>query len=225
MRQQRSFVKFLPGVVICPVADDLQAVGQVAVRVGEVGLQLQGCSVALDGFRDVPAVLVHGREVGVRVRKRRVDLYSARVALQRPLDVVHFLQGVAHVAVRVRKCRLDPDGLLVVEQRLVQLPLLLQDGGEVAVRRRKLREHLKGLQVQPRGLLDVSLLPLDVGEVVEAVGVGGGELERRVVTLLALHHQTLLLQGVGKVAVGVGEVWLQLDGPAVGVDGEVDEAL
>ena len=47
----------LPGGVVGPVAHDLQAVGQVAVGVGEVGLQLQGRAVGLDRLGDVARVL------------------------------------------------------------------------------------------------------------------------------------------------------------------------
>ena len=53
----------------------------------------------------------------------------------------------------------------------------------------------------------------------------GTQLECRVVTLLALLHQPLLLEGVGQVAVGIREVRLQLDGSSVGINGEVDETL
>ena len=39
-----------PAVVVGPVTDDLQTVGQVAVRVGEVGLQFQRRAVGLEYF-------------------------------------------------------------------------------------------------------------------------------------------------------------------------------
>ena len=71
--------------VVRPVADDLQAVGQVAVGVREVRLELEGGAVALDGLGYVAAVLVHRGEVAVRVRKGGVDLNGAGVALQRTL--------------------------------------------------------------------------------------------------------------------------------------------
>lgn len=38
-------------------------------------------------------------------------------------------------------------------------------------------------------------------------------------------HIALLLQSVGQVAVGIWEVWLELDGPAVRVNGQVNETL
>ena len=47
---------------------------EVAVRVRKVRLQLQRGPVALDGLRNVTAVLVHARQVRVRVRKGRIDL-------------------------------------------------------------------------------------------------------------------------------------------------------
>ena len=103
------------------------------------------------------------------------------------------------------------------------LYLLLQNGRQVGVGGCELREHLQRLEVEPGGLLDVTLLPLDVGQVVEAVRVGGAELEGRVVAFFRLGHVALLLQGVGQVAVRVGEVGLQLDGPPVRVDGQVDQ--
>ena len=47
--------------------------------------------------------------------------------------------------------------------------------------------------------------------------------ERLVVALLRLGDEPLLLEGVGQVAVRVGEVGLELDGATVGLDGEVNE--
>ena len=64
----------LPRIIICPVADNLKAMREVAVRVRKVRLQLQRGPVALDGLRNVTAVLVHARQVRVRVRKGRIDL-------------------------------------------------------------------------------------------------------------------------------------------------------
>ena len=45
----------------------LQAMSEVAVGVGEVGLQLEGGSVGLDGLGDVSGVLVDGGEVRVGI--------------------------------------------------------------------------------------------------------------------------------------------------------------
>ncbi len=112
-----------------------------------------------------------------------------------------------------------------MEQRLIELALLLQYAGKIGMRGRKLRKHLQRLQIQPGRLLNIPLLPLDIRQVVERVGVGGTQLEGGVVALLRLRDEALLLERVGEVAVGVGEVGLQFDGAAVGVDGEVDEAL
>lgn len=47
-------------LVVGPVAHDLQAVRQVAVGVGEVGLQLERRAVRLDGLGDVARVLEKG---------------------------------------------------------------------------------------------------------------------------------------------------------------------
>lgn len=44
-------------LIVGPVTHNLQAVSQVAVSVWEVWLQLQGCSVRLDSFRDISGVL------------------------------------------------------------------------------------------------------------------------------------------------------------------------
>jgi hypothetical protein len=112
-----------------------------------------------------------------------------------------------------------------VEQRLIELALLLQYRCEIGVGGRKLRKHLQRLQIQPRRLLYIPLLPLDIRQIVQRVGVGGTQLEGGVVALLRLRDEALLLERVGQVAVGVGEVGLQFDGTPVGVDGEVDEAL
>ncbi len=112
-----------------------------------------------------------------------------------------------------------------MEQGLIELALLLQNGGKIRVGRRKLREHLQRLQIEPGRLLYITLLPLDIRQIIQRVGVGGTQLEGGVVALLRLRDETLLLERVGEVAVGVGEVGLQFDGATVGVDGEVDEAL
>lgn len=53
----------------------------------------------------------------------------------------------------------------------------------------------------------------------------GAQPQGRVVAVLRLGHLALLLEGVGQVAVGIGEVGLQLDRSPVRVDGEIDEAL
>ena len=53
--------------------------------------------------------------------------------------------------------------------------------------------------------------------------MGGGEAEGGVVTVLRLCDEPLLLEGVGQVAVRVGEVGLQLDGAPVRVDRKVDQ--
>ena len=45
------------GLVIRPVAHDLEAVGEIAVSVGEIWFQLQGSTVRLDGVGDVTRVL------------------------------------------------------------------------------------------------------------------------------------------------------------------------
>ena len=52
-------MKHLPRIIVSPVANNLQTVGEVAVGVGEVGLQLERRPVALDGLGYVAAVLVH----------------------------------------------------------------------------------------------------------------------------------------------------------------------
>ncbi len=68
--------RLLPGCVVRPIADDLEAVGQVAVGVGEVGLELERGAVALDGLGDVARVLVHRGQVGVGVGEGGVDLWE-----------------------------------------------------------------------------------------------------------------------------------------------------
>lgn len=45
------------GLIVSPVAHNLQAVSQVAVRIREVRLQFQGSAVRLDSFWDVSRVL------------------------------------------------------------------------------------------------------------------------------------------------------------------------
>ena len=52
----------------------LQAMREVAIGVREVGLQLEGGSVGLDGLGDVARVLVDGGEVGVGICEREKEL-------------------------------------------------------------------------------------------------------------------------------------------------------
>ena len=72
---------FHPGVVVRPIADDLQTMSQITECVGEIGLQFQGCAIALNGFRNVSGILVNGGQIGVGIGERRIDLNGASVAL------------------------------------------------------------------------------------------------------------------------------------------------
>ena len=42
-----------PSLVIGPVANDLQTMGEVAISIWEIWLQLEGCPVGLNGLGDV----------------------------------------------------------------------------------------------------------------------------------------------------------------------------
>ena len=55
--------------------------------------------------------------------------------------------------------------------------------------------------------------------------MSGTQLQGRVVTLLRLVNQSLLLESIGQVTVGVWEVGLQLNSSSIGIDGQVDEPL
>ena len=55
--------------------------------------------------------------------------------------------------------------------------------------------------------------------------MSGTQLECRVVALLGLVNQTLLLEGIGQITVGVREVGLELDSSSIGINGQVDEPL
>ena len=72
---------FHPGVVIRPVANDLQTMSQITECVREIGLQFQGCAVALNGFRNISGILVNGGQIGVGIGKCRIDLNGSSVAL------------------------------------------------------------------------------------------------------------------------------------------------
>lgn len=41
------------GGIVCPIADDLQAMSQIAESIGEIGFQFQSGAVTLDGLRYV----------------------------------------------------------------------------------------------------------------------------------------------------------------------------
>ena len=72
---------FHPGVVIRPVANDLQTMSQITECVREIGLQFQSCAVALNGFRNISGILVNGGQIGVGIGKCRIDLNGSSVAL------------------------------------------------------------------------------------------------------------------------------------------------
>lgn len=150
-------------VVVGPIADNLQAMRQIAIGIGKIGLELQCRSVGLNGLGDVARVLVNRREIRVGVGKGRIYLYGPCVALQCTLYVLHLLEGVAHVGVGIGECRLNANCLLVVHQRLVEFALLLQHRRQIAVCSGEFREDLQRFQVEPRCLLDVSLLTFYVG--------------------------------------------------------------
>merc|ERR1719495_3046815 len=75
------------GVVVCPVANNLLAVGQVAVGIGKVGLQLESRPVGLYGFGDVARVLVNRGQVGVGCGKVREDFQGLQVEPSGLFDV------------------------------------------------------------------------------------------------------------------------------------------
>ena len=49
------------------------------------------------------------------------------------------------------------------------------------------------------------------------------EAQRRVVAFLGLDHLTLFLERVRQIAVGIWEIWLELDRAPVRVDRQIDE--
>ena len=102
------------GLVVRPVADDLETVGEVTEGVREIGFQLESHAVGGDGLGDVPGVLVDGREVAVGVGEGGVYLNGTGVALEGALKVLHLLEGVPHVAVGVGKVWVYSYGFFVV---------------------------------------------------------------------------------------------------------------
>ena len=50
-------------------------------------------------------------------------------------------------------------------------------------------------------------------------------MRRDIHTHRVLSYIALLFEGVGSITIGIWEVWLQLNGSAVRVDGQVDQAL
>lgn len=61
-------------VVVAPIADDLQTMGQVAKCVREVTLQLQSGAVTVNSLWNVAGVFVDAGQIAVRVGKRWIDL-------------------------------------------------------------------------------------------------------------------------------------------------------
>ena len=119
------------GLVVRPVADDLETVGEVTEGVREIGFQLERHAVRGDGLGDVPGVLVDGRKVAVGVGKGGVYLNGTGVALEGTLKVLHLLEGVPHVAVGVGKVRVYSYGFFVVQEGVLELALHLEYAGEV----------------------------------------------------------------------------------------------
>lgn len=84
--------------------------------------------------------------------------------------------------------------------------------------------YIQGFLVELHSFLCVALLSLNVSQVVKRVGMSGAQGESCIVAILSLLHLTLLLEGVGQVTIRIGEVGLKLNGPAVGVDGQVNQS-
>lgn len=116
-----------PVVIVGPVADDLQAVRQIAEGVREIWFQLQRRRVALYRFGNVPRILnallahdrsvadahlVDARQIAVRVSERRVYVDRTCVALHRVLNISKFLECVAHVRVGIGEGGRYPNRLL-----------------------------------------------------------------------------------------------------------------
>ena len=88
---------------------------QITICIWEVGLQLEGRPVRLNGLWDVPGIFMDRGQVRMGVSEGRIDLDGPGVALQRPLDVVHFFQGVAHVAVSIGESGLKEEIIIFVK--------------------------------------------------------------------------------------------------------------
>lgn len=82
---------------------------------------------------------------------------------------------------------------------------------------------LERAKIESRSFFDLSLFSLNIRQIVLRVGVRGAELESGVVGGFGLRHQSLLLERVREIAVGVRKVWLQLDRSAISVDRQVDQ--
>ena len=91
--------------------------------------------------------------------------------------------------------------------------------------RSKLGKHFQCLQVKSCGFFYVSLLSLDVSQVVQRVSMGGTEAEGRVVAFLGLLDKSLFFESICQVAVGIGEVWLELNCSLVSVYCQIYQAL
>ncbi len=81
--------------------------------------------------------------------------------------------------------------------------------------------YLKSFGVEPDSLFSETLFSLDVCQVVEGVGMSWTESQGRVITILGLLYLPLLLECIGEVTVGIGEVWLQLDCTTVCINSKV----
>ena len=99
--------RFHPVLVIGPIADELHAMRQIAVGVGEIGFELQRLGVVSDGFVDVARVFVDGGQVGISVGKSRIDLNRSQVTIDGALQIAHLLQRVAHVRIRIGEGGVD----------------------------------------------------------------------------------------------------------------------
>jgi len=85
--------------------------------------------------------------------------------------------------------------------------------------------YLECFAVEIDSLLCESLLTLDVGKVIQRVGMRRTKPQSCIVAFFRVLHVTLLLQGVRQVAVGIREVWLQLNGTSVCVNCQVNKPV
>ena len=91
--------------------------------------------------------------------------------------------------------------------------------------RSKLGKHFQSLQVKSCCFFNKSLLSLDICQVVKRIRVCGAEAESCVVALLRLLNESFFFESICQVAVGIGEVWLELNGSLVSVYCQIYQAL
>mmetsp|Transcript_16053 Transcript_16053/g.45975 ORF Transcript_16053/g.45975 Transcript_16053/m.45975 type:complete len:978 (-) Transcript_16053:302-3235(-) len=220
VRRQAALNSDAGGVAAYGVVEESrlpQRVTEVVIHLREVGVDLDGLLIRLDGLLQPPLLIVDSRKVRQGHSVLPVHAHHLGVAPLRLVELLHL--GVAQSQARVRLCvpgleleyglvaRDGPRILLLLPPELRQA----DPGGGV------LLVVPDGLQVVVLGHLPPvrTLAPPQVSQVAAHHVEGRVDVQREVVALDGLRHLPLLNQQAREVVVRVRERGLEVDGVPV----------